>query len=459
MPERALRIAASALHLVGGASSERELMQGLRDLLVNEAGYLLAWIGLLEREPERVVRPVAWTGDEDYVRRADIHWDEGPRGQGPAGRAVREVRTVALNAAVAEETFAPWTDAAGVRGYAAACATPIALRGDVIGVLNVYAGHENAFDAREIHLVEELVAAAGRGIELFRARAETRAALEQARAARDALRAVYDASPDSIFVHGADGRVLDVNDHMLGQYGMSREEILDAPLEAIVCEPHTIDEAVANVQRAMREGGHDFEWTARRADGTVAPVEVRLRRLPELRRREDEPALVAIVRDMTEQRRLEAQLLERAKLESLASFAGGVAHDFNNFLMAVMGSLTLALHELDPRDSVRSLVEDALEAASRARGLTRQLLAYARGGGVRPVGVRSRAAPRADRATLARGQRGEGTPRARFRAPPGPGRSRPDCAGLPQPLPQRGASDADGRRAHHPGRVPRPRGG
>jgi signal transduction histidine kinase len=167
---------------------------------------------------------------------------------------------------------------------------------------------------------------------------------------------------------------------MLEQYGMERDFVLSAPPEALIGEPHTFDEAIANIARALREGKHDFEWNMRRSDRSVAPVEVRLRRLPGFRGGEDEPAVVAVVRDLTEQRRVEAQLLERAKLQSLASVAGGVAHDFNNFLTAVLGALSLAMQQLREEHRIRPLLEDAVEGATRARGLTRQLLAYARGG-------------------------------------------------------------------------------
>jgi len=73
---------------------------------------------------------------------------------------------------------------------------------------------------------------------------------------------------------------------------------------------------------------------------------------------------------------LERRLLHAQKLESLGVLAGGIAHDFNNMLMAVLGNLDLTLLELAPESPVRSGIELAIQAARRATGLTRQMLAY-----------------------------------------------------------------------------------
>ncbi|MCZ7678062.1 MAG: ATP-binding protein [Sandaracinaceae bacterium] len=305
--------------------------------------------------------------------------------RGPTGRAIREGRPVPSNAAASDASMAPWVEAALARGYASACALPLRVGGDVVGNVNVYAARENAFDAHEIALLENLVGAAERGIELFRAREGMRQALEEARAARDQLRAIHDASPDMIFVHASDGRLLDVNDVVLAHANMDRETFLSTPLDEMTGGGYRLEEVQAQVRRGLELGSLDFEWGAKPPGPISIPVEVRLRRLPGWSGAPGEPALVAVVRDLSERKRLEAEVLERAKLESLASFAGGVAHDFNNYLTAALGALTLAMRELGREHPMSALLDDAVDAASRARGLTRQLLAFARGGASVPT--------------------------------------------------------------------------
>jgi PAS domain S-box-containing protein len=78
-----------------------------------------------------------------------------------------------------------------------------------------------------------------------------------------------------------------------------------------------------------------------------------------------------------EREKLQAQLLHAQKLESLGVLAGGIAHDFNNFLTAIMGSASVAQRSLPATSMVRSDLDNVIDAAHRAAGLTRQLVAYA----------------------------------------------------------------------------------
>jgi two-component system cell cycle sensor histidine kinase/response regulator CckA len=87
---------------------------------------------------------------------------------------------------------------------------------------------------------------------------------------------------------------------------------------------------------------------------------------------------VAIKRDLTDRQRLEAQLLQAQKMESLGRLAGGVAHDFNNLLTVIGGTAELAATRLAPDDPVRAELAEIQNAGRRAADLTRQLLAFSR---------------------------------------------------------------------------------
>jgi PAS domain S-box-containing protein len=94
---------------------------------------------------------------------------------------------------------------------------------------------------------------------------------------------------------------------------------------------------------------------------------------------------LSIGEDITEQRKLEAQLLQAQKMEAVGRLAGGVAHDFNNILTAVFGYLDLVTEELPPESPARDDVSELRTVALRAAGLTRQLLAFSRQQVLQPV--------------------------------------------------------------------------
>jgi len=88
--------------------------------------------------------------------------------------------------------------------------------------------------------------------------------------------------------------------------------------------------------------------------------------------------LMGISEDVTERNRLEEQLRQAQKMESIGRLAGGVAHDFNNMLGIILGHSELALSGLEPSDPLRENLQEIRKAAERSADLTRQLLAFAR---------------------------------------------------------------------------------
>ena len=87
---------------------------------------------------------------------------------------------------------------------------------------------------------------------------------------------------------------------------------------------------------------------------------------------------IEILQDITNQKQTEAQLRQAQKMESVGRLAGGVAHDYNNALTAIMGYTELAMMDSDPAGPLHADLSQVLKAGRRATDITRQLLAFAR---------------------------------------------------------------------------------
>jgi PAS domain S-box-containing protein len=126
---------------------------------------------------------------------------------------------------------------------------------------------------------------------------------------------------------------------------------------------------------ATGKGGRFLELRFRHKDGTYRVLEAVGRYLA------DDPVVRGVVinaRDVTERRSLERQLLQAQKMEAVGRLAGGVAHDFNNVITAILGYTDLLLDGLPTLSPLRPDLGEIRKAADRAAGLTRQLLAFSR---------------------------------------------------------------------------------
>jgi PAS domain S-box-containing protein len=141
--------------------------------------------------------------------------------------------------------------------------------------------------------------------------------------------------------------------------------------------PEDRDRAVNFCQSAPARGeDHTFEYRMLTADGRT--VWVRDYVTVEKDEAGQVVALRGIIVDITERKRLEAQLLQAQKMEAVGRLAGGIAHDFNNLLTVVLGYSQMLMHRPDLPGQVRELVQAIFEAGERASSLTQQLLAFSR---------------------------------------------------------------------------------
>ncbi len=174
-------------------------------------------------------------------------------------------------------------------------------------------------------------------------------------------------------------KVIDVNAATLKLYGATSKEALLAGIG------QTMNDASRRAFRkglvAIAEGRASIEHEAVTQTLTGQPLETTVR-WSVLRGHEKTYARAIIsITDETERKNMERELIKAQRLESLGVLAGGLAHDFNNILTAIMGNISLArMHGGPAGGKTYDLLEDAEKAAARARDLTQQLLTFSKGG-------------------------------------------------------------------------------
>ncbi len=227
-----------------------------------------------------------------------------------------------------------------------------------------------------VHLVVAVLLGIGVFSILLLHRRNLRAA-DALRASEAYYRTLFDASPDAIAVIEA-GRVIDAN-RCYGELFRVVEGHAIAPWDMA---PATQPDGSATIERGRRlsadtmdSGLQRSSWRCQRSDGSQFDAEIVVTRFRHMGR----DLLVAITRDLTVMRELEDKLRQGQKLEALGQLAGGVAHDFNNMLAAIIGSAEIiAIRATDER--IMRYNSTIISAAERASQLTRKLLSFARKG-------------------------------------------------------------------------------
>jgi two-component system cell cycle sensor histidine kinase/response regulator CckA len=190
-------------------------------------------------------------------------------------------------------------------------------------------------------------------------------------------RTLFENAADAIYIHGIDGRFLEVNRVAEQMMGYSKEEFLDMTPKDLVAPQrlHLVPDRFDKVTQ------HSYETVHLRKDKKPLPVEINSKAIEY----EGKPALLAVVRDISEKvkaeemlKEKEKQLQQALKMEAIGKLAGGVAHDFNNILTGIIGYADM-LKENDTLDRDRlEMVDEIRKAADRAAALTHQLLAFSR---------------------------------------------------------------------------------
>ena len=164
------------------ATDESTLLQQICDLVIEEAGYRLCWVGFAEHDEAKTVRPVAQAGfDAGYLDTLHLTWADTERGRGPTGTCIRTCQAVLSKHIATDPAMLPWRAEALQRGYASSVAIPLSADAEAFGAISIYAPEPGAFGPEEVKLLTELADDLAFGITTLRTR------LERARA-RVALR-------------------------------------------------------------------------------------------------------------------------------------------------------------------------------------------------------------------------------------------------------------------------------
>ena len=256
-------------------------------------------------------------------------------------------------------------------GYESVALIALHSGDNIIGLLQLNDPMRNRFTLEMIRFLEGLGSSIG--IALSRMMAK-----EKLLKAEGKYRSIFENVIEGIFQTTPEGRFLTVNPSLVSIYGYSSpEEMIETVVDIgrqLYVNPDERNEFVRIIQEKGLITG--FEAQLKRKDGNTLWVSINAR----CAYNENGKLLYyeGTMEDITNRKHLESQLFQSQKMEAIGTLAGGVAHDFNNILTAIMGFSSLLQMDMREDDPKRAFVDQILISSEKAANLTHSLLAFSR---------------------------------------------------------------------------------
>ena len=214
--------------------------------------------------------------------------------------------------------------------------------------------------------------------------------LEKVTVSKDYVDTIINSMTDTLLVVSTDHKILLANRAVLGLTGYTEDEVIGKPVEMIFSKNAA---ASAMMLDEIKSKGHvsNAETVYRTKDGKLIDMLVSGSTMAS---RNGMYGIICVAKDMTDRKRaeedkqkLQYQLIQAQKMESVGQLAGGIAHDFNNILTAIIGNCDIIQTKVSHEDSVRPFVDYVLTAARRAADLVKSLLAFSRMQVINPMNM------------------------------------------------------------------------
>lgn len=196
---RALKALSACNSMLVHAVDETRLFSDMCRILVETGGYSHAWIGNVEHDAAKRIRPVARAGfASDFPQEPALTWADNEAGQSPVGIAVRKGMAMVVRDALHDPALAFWRPTLAQLGVNAICVFPLIYGGETFGVLSVYSSERDAFGQDELELLAELADDLNFGVLTLRTSIERDRAVEQHQHSLEQLRESLEATIGAI---------------------------------------------------------------------------------------------------------------------------------------------------------------------------------------------------------------------------------------------------------------------
>jgi len=221
--------------------------------------------------------------------------------------------------------------------------------------------------------LKRLVPVVNRALQEAKDKAERKLAEKALRDSEERYGTMFNSSPNAVFVHKG-GVIHYINETALKIFGYTGDEVIGKTVFEFIADDSK-DLVAKNMQRRLAgEYVESYEVKLITKSKETRYFLINSSVIPY----EKEKAFLVMLSDITERKKLEAQLIQAQKMEAVGQLAGGIAHDFNNILQALIGYGHVLKMKMKEDDPLKSYADHILLLSGRAANLTQSLLAFSR---------------------------------------------------------------------------------
>lgn len=306
-----------------------------------------------EKNPEKLIL----MAEKNFLEPHKKVCSEVPMGRCLCGRAAESAASIYKPSCYEEHEIKYY----GLLPHGHYCA-PIKHENKVLGVINLYIDESRVLSKTEMDFIDAISLIVAESL-IMRKLSESEHLITQA----------VEESGEGVIIADRKGGIEYINPFIEKITGYSENELIGKNLTEGIHPRDLTDELLKSIA-----AGEVWSGTLRNKRKDGADYYEHISAIPVKDERGEIKKFVYISKDITKERSLEEQLRQAQKMEVVGRLAGGVAHDFNNILTAIMGYASLLIEELKEDDSLRSFAEQVLLSSERAATITQGLLAFSR---------------------------------------------------------------------------------
>jgi PAS domain S-box-containing protein len=309
--------------------------------------------------------------DENYLKNVAFHLDN-PHSKGAAVEAFRKQKPVLVNdVSLIEKDMSTRTrDFIRDMGTQSFICVPIVHKGESMGILSVdNVQTKKPLGQTEINLLMGIAPQIGISI-------RNAVSYQKVRESEELYRTIFESTSTANIMIAENSTILMANNNFARLCGYSKQELEGKMNWEAFIHPDDLGKMKTyhklRRQRSKSAPPSSYEFRAVNRNGDVLDLMMSAAIIPDKKE-----SIISIV-DLSGKKKLETQLMQSQKMESVGQLAGGVAHDFNNMLSVIIGNAEIALNRIKNTDPVYKPLQQIMSAGMRSADLTRQLLAFAR---------------------------------------------------------------------------------